>query len=51
MKIPPKSAEEHKFTSTGIKFWRHPEQMNNYKNSLIKIKKLRELFYMEDQTN
>ena len=27
-----KSAEEHKFTSTGIKFWRHQEQMFNYKN-------------------
>lgn len=27
-----KSAEEHKYTSTGIKFWRHQEQMFNYKN-------------------
>ena len=32
MKIPSKTPEEHKYTSTGIKFWRHPEQMNNYKN-------------------
>jgi len=31
MEIPLKTAEEHKYTSTGIKFWRHPEQMNNYK--------------------
>ena len=31
MKIPAKTPEEHKYTSTGIKFWRHPEQMNNYK--------------------
>lgn len=28
-----KSQEEHKFTSTGIKFWRHSEQMLQYKNS------------------
>lgn len=27
-----KSKEEHKFTSTGIKFWRHQEQMFNYKH-------------------
>ena len=27
-----KSPEEHKYTSTGIKFWRHSEQMFNYKN-------------------
>ena len=32
MKIPAKTPEEHKYTSTGIKFWRHPEQMNNYIN-------------------
>lgn len=28
-----KSASEHKYTSTGIKFWRHQLQMENYKNS------------------
>jgi len=27
-----KSEEEHKFTSTGIKFWRHSEQMLQYQN-------------------
>lgn len=27
-----KSAEEHKYTSTGIKFWRHAEQMLNYRS-------------------
>jgi MoaA/NifB/PqqE/SkfB family radical SAM enzyme len=27
-----KSAEEHKYTSTGIKFWRHQQQMFNYKS-------------------
>ena len=27
-----KSAEEHKYTSTGIKFWRHQQAMFNYKN-------------------
>lgn len=27
-----KSEEENKFTSTGIKFWRHPNQMNAYRN-------------------
>lgn len=27
-----KSEMEHKFTSTGIKFWRHKEQMESYKN-------------------
>lgn len=26
-----KTKEEHKFTSTGIKFWKHPEQMNSYR--------------------
>jgi len=26
-----KSTEEHKYTSTGVKFWRHPEQMLNYR--------------------
>lgn len=26
-----KSDEEHKYTSTGIKFWRHVEQMENFK--------------------
>lgn len=26
-----KSKEEHKYTSTGIKFWRHPLQMNSYR--------------------
>jgi len=26
-----KSVQEHKFTSTGIKFWRHAEQMINYR--------------------
>ena len=31
MQIPLKTEEEHKYTSTGIKFWRHPQQMNNYK--------------------
>lgn len=30
--VPQKSEEEHKYTSTGIKFWRHQEQMFNYKN-------------------
>ena len=30
--VPEKSDEEHKYTSTGIKFWRHQEQMFNYKN-------------------
>ena len=29
--LPEKSPEEHKFTSTGIKFWRHQDQMLNYK--------------------
>lgn len=28
-----KSKQEHEFTSTGIKFWRHQEQMLNYKNN------------------
>jgi len=28
-----KSNQEHQFTSTGIKFWRHQEQMLNYKNN------------------
>lgn len=27
-----KSDSEHKYTSTGIKFWRHPEQMAAFKN-------------------
>jgi organic radical activating enzyme len=27
-----KTEMEHKFTSTGIKFWRHKEQMESYKN-------------------
>ena len=27
------SEEEHKFTSTGIKWWRHQEAMMNYKNN------------------
>jgi len=27
-----KSEEEHKYTSTGIKFWRHQNQMNEFKN-------------------
>ncbi len=27
-----RSEQEHKYTSTGIKFWRHPEQMNQYKS-------------------
>lgn len=31
--IKEKSQEEHKFTSTGIKFWRHQEQMWNYFNN------------------
>ena len=26
-----KTKEEHKYTSTGIKFWKHPKQMENYK--------------------
>ena len=30
--IPPKSEQEHKFTSTGIKFWRHSTQMLNYQS-------------------
>jgi len=30
--IPEKSEEEHKYTSTGIKFWRHAEQMINYRS-------------------
>lgn len=28
-----KSKQEHEFTSTGIKFWRHQEQMLNYKDN------------------
>ena len=31
-KMPEKSDQEHKYTSTGIKFWRHQEQMMSYKN-------------------
>jgi organic radical activating enzyme len=31
-KVHTKTEEEHKYTSTGIKFWRHQEQMFNYKN-------------------
>lgn len=27
------SSQEHKYTSTGIKFWKHQEQMWNYKNN------------------
>ena len=27
------SDNEHKFTSTGVKFWRHQEQLFNYKNN------------------
>jgi len=27
-----KSESEHKYTSTGIKFWRHPEQMSSFKS-------------------
>ena len=30
--IPEKSEEEHKYASTGIKFWRHAEQMINYRS-------------------
>jgi organic radical activating enzyme len=30
--IPEKSEFEHKFTSTGIKFWRHQESLESYKN-------------------
>ncbi|MAG39955.1 radical SAM protein [Candidatus Pacearchaeota archaeon] len=26
-----KTLEEHQYTSTGVKFWRHPEQMNSYR--------------------
>lgn len=26
-----KSEAEHRYTSTGVKFWRHPEQMNAYR--------------------
>ena len=29
---PDKSEQEHKYTSTGIKFWRHQQQMMSYKN-------------------
>lgn len=29
-----KSVQEHKFTSTGIKFWRHPDQMGAYQMGL-----------------
>jgi hypothetical protein len=29
-----KSEEEHKYTSTGIKFWRHQEQMEQFKQGL-----------------
>ena len=33
-----RSKEEHKYTSTGIKFWRHKEQMLSYKKvQLIKL--------------
>ena len=40
-----KSKEEHKFTSTGIKFWRHQEQMFNYKNGdLISLKRITKSF-------
>lgn len=28
-----RSEQEHKYTSTGIKFWRHVEQMNQFANS------------------
>jgi len=31
-KTPDKSEQEHKYTSTGIKFWRHQQQMMSYKN-------------------
>jgi len=27
-----KTESEHRYTSTGIKFWRHPDQMNAYRN-------------------
>ena len=27
-----KSDKEHKYTSTGIKFWKHPNQMNEFKD-------------------
>lgn len=30
MLIPEKTEEEHKFTSTGIKFWRHKSQLESY---------------------
>lgn len=30
--MPEKSDQEHKYTSTGIKFWRHQESMMSYKN-------------------
>ena len=30
--LPEKSQEEHKYTSTGIKFWRHQESLEAYKN-------------------
>tara|TARA_Y100000592_G_scaffold38296_2_gene60562 strand:- start:3091 stop:4452 length:1362 start_codon:yes stop_codon:yes gene_type:complete len=30
-KIPEKSEQEHKYTSTGIKFWKHQEQMLSYR--------------------
>jgi len=30
--IPDKSEQEHMYTSTGIKFWKHQEQMLSYKN-------------------
>jgi hypothetical protein len=29
-----KSEMEHKYTSTGIKFWRHKTQMDSYKLNL-----------------
>jgi len=33
-KIPKKhSDKENMYTSTGVKFWRHPEQMKNFKNN------------------
>ena len=33
--MPEKSDQEHKYTSTGIKFWRHQESMMSYKKIMI----------------
>lgn len=32
-----KSEQEHKYTSTGIKFWRHPEAMNKFRQGFPSV--------------